>query len=43
MIELLRDEMGGLFQVVRSLDEAYALLGVDHDSFLQRLFPEVQK
>jgi hypothetical protein len=39
MIELLRDGMGGQFQVVRSLDEANALLGVDHDSFIQRLFP----
>ena len=39
MIELLRDGMGGLLQVVRSLDEAYAMLGVSHDSFIQRLFP----
>jgi hypothetical protein len=39
MFELNRDGMGGLFQVVRSLDEAYAMLGVDHDSFIQRLFP----
>jgi hypothetical protein len=39
MFELMRDGMGGMFQVVRSLDEAYALLGVDHDSFIQRLFP----
>jgi hypothetical protein len=38
MIELLRDGMGGLFHVVRSLDEAYAMLGVNHDSFTQRLF-----
>jgi hypothetical protein len=39
MIELLRDGMGGLLQVVRSLDQAYAMLGVSHDSFVQRLFP----
>jgi hypothetical protein len=39
MIELLRDGMGGQFQVVRSLDKAYAMLGVSHDSFVQRLFP----
>lgn len=39
MIELLRDGMGGLFHVVRSLDEAYAMLGVNPDSFTQRLFP----
>jgi hypothetical protein len=32
--------MGGLFHVVRSLDQAYAMLGVSHDSFVQRLFPE---
>jgi hypothetical protein len=39
MIELLRDGMGGQFRVVRSLDDAYALLGVNHDSFTKRLFP----
>jgi hypothetical protein len=38
MIELLRDGMDGLFHVVRALDEAYAMLGVDPDSFTQRLF-----
>jgi hypothetical protein len=42
MIELLRDGMGGLFQVVRSLDKAYAMLGVSHDSFTQRLFPDFE-
>jgi hypothetical protein len=39
MIELLRDGMGGQFQVVRSLKEAYAMLGVNHDSFTKHLFP----
>jgi hypothetical protein len=39
MLQLLRDGMGGLLQVVRSLNEAYDMLGVSHDSFIQRLFP----
>jgi hypothetical protein len=43
MIELLRDGMGGLFRVVRSLDKAYAMLGVNQGSFTQRLFPEINQ
>ena len=40
MFELLRDGMGGQFHVVRSADEAYAMLGVGVENFSQRLFPE---
>jgi hypothetical protein len=39
MLELLRDGMDGMLQVVRSLDDAYALLGVEHGSFIHRLYP----
>jgi hypothetical protein len=40
MLELLRDGMGGQFHVVRSGDDAYAMLGVGPEDFSQRLFPE---
>lgn len=40
MFELTRDSMGGLFHVVRDLDEAYALLEVPPKDFSQRLLPE---
>ena len=40
MFELWRDGMGGQFQVVRSVDEAYTMLGVSAEDFARRLFPE---
>jgi len=40
MFELWRDGMGGQFQVVRSVDEAYTMLGVIAEGFSRRLFPE---
>jgi hypothetical protein len=40
MFQLSRDSMGGQLHVVRSLDEAYDLLGVKPEDFSQRLFPE---
>jgi hypothetical protein len=40
MFELWRDGMGGQLHVVRSLDEAYAMLGVNAENFSQHLFPE---
>ena len=40
MFELSRDAMGGQLQVVRSMDEAYGLLGVTSGDFSQRVFPE---
>jgi hypothetical protein len=40
MFELIRDSMGGELQVVRSLEEAYAMLGVGPDDFVQRIYPD---
>jgi hypothetical protein len=40
MFEMHRDSMGVQVQVVRSLDEAYDLLGVSPEDFTQRLVPE---
>ena len=40
MFELVRDSMGGQLHVVRSLNEAYGLLGVNSEDFLQRLSPK---
>jgi hypothetical protein len=40
MFELSRNSMEGQLHVVRSLDEAYNLLGVKPEDFSQRLFPE---
>jgi len=40
MFELWRDGMGGQFQVVRSVGEAYTMLGVSPEDFTRRLFPE---
>jgi len=40
MFELIRDLMGGQFQVVRSLEDAYDMLGVRPEDFTQRVFPE---
>ena len=37
MVELSRDAMGGEFRVVRSLDEAYTMLGVRPEDFTQRI------
>ena len=39
MFELILDSMGGQLHVVRSLNEAYGLLGVNSEDFLQRLSP----
>jgi hypothetical protein len=39
MFELSRDSMDGQLQVVRSLEEAYYLLGVRAEDFTHRLFP----
>ena len=40
MFELHRDSMGVQVQVVKSLDEAYELLRVTPQDFIQRLYPE---
>jgi hypothetical protein len=40
VFQLSRDSMGGQLHVVRSLDEAYDLLGVNPEDFSQRLLPE---
>jgi hypothetical protein len=40
MFDLSRDSMDGQLRVVRSLDEAYDLLGVKPEDFSQRLFPQ---
>jgi hypothetical protein len=39
MFELSRDSMGGQYQVVRSLQEAYDLIGVRAEDFTGRVFP----
>jgi hypothetical protein len=41
MVELTRDSMGGQLQVVHTLEEAYAIVGVRPEDFTERLFPEV--
>jgi hypothetical protein len=40
MFELMRDSMGGELQVVRSLEEAYDLLGVRSSDFTRRVYPD---
>lgn len=40
MVELTRNWMGGQFELVESLDEAYRLLGVHPEDFSERLFPK---
>jgi hypothetical protein len=40
MIELTRNWMGGQFEVVESMDEAYRMLGVRSEDFSERLFPK---
>jgi hypothetical protein len=40
MIELSRDPMGGELQVVRSLEEAYEIVGVRPEDFTERLYPK---
>jgi len=40
MFELSRNATSEQLQVVRSIDEAYSLLGVNSGGFSQRLFPE---
>jgi hypothetical protein len=40
MFEVSRDAMGGQLKVVRSMDEAYGVLGVTSRDFSQRVFPE---
>lgn len=40
MFQLLRDGMGVQVDVVWSVDEAYAMLGVSPENFSQRVFPE---
>jgi hypothetical protein len=40
MLELYRDSMGGQAKVVRSVEEAYAMLGVRPEDFTERLFPK---
>jgi hypothetical protein len=40
MFELLRGKMAGQHHLVLSVDEAYAMLGVNPEDFSQRLFPE---
>jgi hypothetical protein len=39
MSELFRDSMGGQLQVVWSMEEAYAIVGVRPEDFTERLFP----
>ena len=41
MLQLMRDSMGGQLQVVHTLEEAYAIVGVCPEDFTERLFPEV--
>ena len=40
MLQLYRDFMGGQFQVVRSLQEAYDMVGARPEDFTERLFPK---
>ena len=40
MVELTRNWMGGQFELVESMDEAYRLLGVRPEDFSERLFPK---
>ena len=40
MLQLYRDFMGGQLQVVRSLQEAYDMVGARPEDFTQRLFPK---
>ena len=39
MAQLYRDFMGAQFRVVRSLEDAYAMLGVRPEDFTERVFP----
>ena len=39
MFQLSRDFMGGQFQVVRYMEEAYEMIGVRPADFTERLFP----
>ena len=41
LFELWRNEMGRQLDLVLSVDEAYAMLGVSLEDFSQRLFPEL--
>ena len=40
MFQLFRDFMGGQFRVVRSMEDAYNLIGVRPEDFIQRIFPK---
>ena len=40
MFQICRDSLGEQFHVVRSLEEAYAMLGVRSENFTQRVFPQ---
>ena len=42
IFQLCRDVLGHQYQVVRSLEEAYAMLGVRSENFTQRVFPQDQ-
>ena len=41
LAELVRDSMGGQLHVVRTLEEAYEIVGVRPEDFTERLFPDV--
>ena len=40
VLELTRDWMGGHWELVDSMDEAYGMLGVRPEDFTERLFPK---
>src|SRR5262249_36810133 len=42
MFDLNRDSMGGQLQIVRSLEEAYDIVGVRPEDFTQHVFPQDQ-
>ena len=40
MFQICRDSLGEQFHVVRSLEEAYEMVGVHPEDFTQRIFPK---
>jgi len=40
MFQICRDSLGEQFHVVRSLEEAYEMVGVRPEDFVQRIFPK---
>jgi len=40
MFQICRDSLGEQFHVVRSLEEAYEMVGVRPEDFTQRIFPK---